>query len=191
MIAKIAEALPHDIALVEYRDAEKTISEISNVLKDRREGSDDMKGVSIFLMVMGLQRFRMLREEEDFGLASSASGGKSPAACFADILTDGPAEGIYSIVWCDTLSNLNRAVGRRLLREFESRVLFQMGATDSSELADTPAASRLGLYGALLFTQHDGAIEKFRPYARPDAAFIDELAGLVRKRMPAMEGRQG
>ena len=48
------------------------------------------------------------------------------------------AVGIHTIVWCDTLNNLNRAVDRQGIREFDLRVLFQMSNADSSNLIDTP-----------------------------------------------------
>src|SRR5690606_39288843 len=64
----------------------------------------------------------------------------------------------------DTVANLNRSLDRAAMREFEQRVLFQMGATDSSQLIDSPAASRLGLHRALLYSEESGLMEKFRPY---------------------------
>ena len=47
------------------------------------------------------------------------------------------------------------------------RVVFQMGANDSSTLMDTPIASRLGPQRAIYYTEDQGKIEKFRPYALP------------------------
>ncbi|MCX7805999.1 MAG: hypothetical protein N3A38_12525, partial [Planctomycetota bacterium] len=184
MLARTIAAFPHDMAIVEYRDASKTVLETAALLKARREGSAD-RNMRFFLAVLGLQRFRALREDEDLGFQAGGGGEESPARSFGEILAEGPGEGIHSIIWCDTLGNLNRTISRRMLREFEARVLFQMSATDSSELADTPAANRLGLYNAILFTQHDGAIEKFRPYAPPDAAFLEDIGRAVRARSGA------
>ena len=59
-------------------------------------------------------------------------------------MRDGPAVGVHCLMWCDTLINVNRAMDRALLRECTQRVLFQMSATDSSHLIDTPLASKLG-----------------------------------------------
>ncbi|MGD0088316.1 MAG: hypothetical protein ABSE73_00155, partial [Planctomycetota bacterium] len=95
---------------------------------------------------------------------------------------EGPNENLHSIVWCDKLPNLNRSINRKTLREFEMRVLFQMSANDSAELIDSPSANRLGLYNALLFTAQNGAIEKFRPYAPPDANLIAELGRALQAR---------
>ena len=46
--------------------------------------------------------------------------------------------GIHTLMWCDTYSTLNRLLDRQSLRNFEMRVLFQMNATDSSNLMDSP-----------------------------------------------------
>ena len=65
-----------------------------------------------------------------------------PSKHFATILRDGPPVGVHTIVWCDSLNNLNRTFDRQTLREFEIRVLFQMSANDSSTLIDIPAAEQ-------------------------------------------------
>jgi hypothetical protein len=61
--------------------------------------------------------------------------------------------GVHTIVWCDTLTNLNRSLDRRALREFAMRVVLQMSAEDSANLIDTPAASKLGPYRALFYSE--------------------------------------
>jgi hypothetical protein len=88
-------------------------------------------------------------------------------------LREGPAQGIHTIVWCDTLNNLNRAVDRQGIREFDLRVLFQMSNADSSNLIDTPQASKLGPNLALFYNEEEGRLEKFRPYAWPTPEFVD------------------
>ncbi len=49
---------------------------------------------------------------------------------------------IYALVWCDTVTSLNRSLERRALREFAMRVAFQMSAEDSANLLDLPLASK-------------------------------------------------
>ncbi len=85
--------------------------------------------------------------------------------------------GVHTIVWCDSLNNLNRTFDRQTLREFEIRVLFQMSANDSSTLIDNPAAGELGENRALFFSEEEGRMEKFRPYGLP----TDEWLGWVRE----------
>lgn len=106
----------------------------------------------------------------------AAQAAANPAQQFATIVRDGPDVGVHTLVWCDTVTNLNRALDRRLQREFTLRVALQMSAEDSSALLDTPAASKLGPHRALFYSEDEGRLEKFRPYGAPSAAW---LAGLM------------
>jgi len=49
------------------------------------------------------------------------------------------------------MTNVNRSLDRRALREFAVRVAFQMGTKDSANLLDSPPASKLGPYRTLLY----------------------------------------
>jgi len=62
------------------------------------------------------------------------------------------------------------------------RVLFQMSATDSSTLMDTPAASRLGRHRALFLEEEQERPEKFRPYGLPPAEWLTEACDAIRAR---------
>ena len=62
-----------------------------------------------------------------------------------------------------------------LLREFEMRVAFQMSAADSTNLLDTPAASRLRLHRGLFYNDDLGTTEKFRPYGPPSDEWLDKV----------------
>jgi hypothetical protein len=53
-----------------------------------------------------------------------------------------------------------------------------MSANDSSALMDTPVASKLGPLRAIFYTEDQGKLEKFRPYALPD---VDWLRGWRKK----------
>ena len=74
---------------------------------------------------------------------------------------------MHVVIATDTLTNLNRSVDRQGLREFDLRVLLQMGNNDSSNLIDSTAASKLGMHRALLYSEEAGTIEPFRPYSMP------------------------
>ena len=80
--------------------------------------------------------------------------------------------GVHTLVWCDSVNNLNRTFDRQGLKEFEIRVLFQMSANDSSSLIDSPAAGKLGANRALFFSEEENRIEKFRPYGLPDPKWL-------------------
>ena len=122
----------------------------------------------VYLLIYNLGRFRDLRKEDEFSFGGGDDGQPaSPAKQFAAILREGPALGIHTLIWCDTYSTLSRLVDRQGLRDFEMRVLFQMNPTDSSNLMDTPDASRLGVHRAIYYDDAQGRMEKFRPYGLP------------------------
>jgi hypothetical protein len=174
----LASSIPYDIEIADYRRANEMISDLAKQMKERQQpGTDASK--HIFFIVLGLEKFRMLRQEDEFNFSSSRDEGESPSKAFTDLLTEGPNAGIHTLIWCDTLSNLNRALSRKTLREFEMRVLFQLSQSDSSELIDSPAANRLGMYNALLYSAQSGQIEKFRPYATPDKDLIAEFGNMI------------
>ena len=64
---------------------------------------------------------------------------------------------------------------RAAMREFDNRILFQMSANDSSNLIDSPAANKLGFYRALAYSEEQGVLEKFRPYAVPSKTWLDHV----------------
>ena len=83
-----------------------------------------------------------------------------------------------TIVWCDTYSNATRWLSSQSLREFESRVAFHMNATDSSNLIDSPAASRLGPNRAIVYLADQGLQERFRPYGPPALQWLEHFGEL-------------
>src|SRR5262249_62188801 len=95
------------------------------------------------------------------------------------LLRDGSMVGIHLLIWCDALANAMRALDRQGLRECGQRVLFQMSANDSSQLLDTPIASRLGRNRALYSTEERPQPAKVRPYGLPSLTWLSELKGTV------------
>jgi hypothetical protein len=175
--AAAIDASKASVRRVAPEQAAKAIEELSAEVTRRQSG--EINSPPIFLFIDDLSRFRDLRKsDDDFGFSSfdrekPVSAGKR----FADVLRDGPAVGVHAIVWCDSYNNLDRWLGRQLLREFEMRVTFQMSAADSSNLIDTPAASRLGANRALLHLDDRGTTEKFRPYGPPTESWLRQLRG--------------
>jgi len=76
------------------------------------------------------------------------------------------------LVSVDTWGNVGRWIPRKMLSDFQMRVLFQMSGNDSAALIDTPAAGNLGLHRALLYNEAMGSLETFRPYARIELAIF-------------------
>jgi plasmid maintenance system antidote protein VapI len=178
IFADMPSMMPGDVQVPAWRDIERCIAEISTELaqrqKDRKPDSP-----AIFLVIYGLQRFRMLRKSDsDFGFSlGSADEEKKadPAKDFQEIIREGPALGIHVITWVDTMASIERTFDRSMLREFDQRILFQMSAADSSTLIDSVAANRLGFYRALLCSEEHGTIEKFRPYGLPKPAELERI----------------
>jgi hypothetical protein len=154
-----------------YRDCGTLLTEIATDL-ERRQQSNDSDSPS-YLLVHGLQRFRDLRRaDDDYGFGREDKT-VTPAQQFSHILREGAAFGVHVLAWCDSLTNAGRTVDRQGMREFEMKVLFQMSATDSGMLIDSPAASKLGLHRALFHSEERGQPEKFRPYGLPAAEWLD------------------
>jgi DNA segregation ATPase FtsK/SpoIIIE, S-DNA-T family len=123
------------------------------------------------------------KQEESFSFSTSDEPkGASADKLFADILREGPAMGIHVLAWCDTPASVERTLDRSSLREFDHRVLFQMSANDSSNLIDSPAANKLGFHRALAYSEEAGVMEKFRPYALPGKAWLDQARTRLRAR---------
>jgi uncharacterized ferredoxin-like protein len=173
---------------VDYRAVPQAIHEIAAEMV-RRQATEAANPPSIFIVVFGLQRYRALRKsEESFGFSSGDDAkpidtGKE----FADLMRDGPANGIHILTWIDTATALDRAVDRGSMRELDNRILFQMSATDSSNLIDSPAGNKLGVNRALAYSEEQGSMEKFRPYAVPNAKWLAE----VKEKLVAKCGASG
>jgi hypothetical protein len=82
---------------------------------------------------------------------------------------------MHVVSWVDTPANIDRTLDRTAMREFDYRVLFQMSANDSSNLIDSPAANKLGSNRALVYSEEQGTMEKFRPYALPDREWLERI----------------
>jgi hypothetical protein len=172
--SKIAGTAPEQIRLVRRGELGSTLAEIATEI-ERRQKKHEASETPMFLFVYGLQRFRELRKaEDDFSFSRRGEeAAPNPSKQFATIVREGPGVGVHTIIWCDTLNNVQRALERQGLRDFEMRVLFQMSASDSSNLIDSPAAGKLGLYRALFYSEEKGQPEKFRPYGLPNDAWLD------------------
>ncbi len=154
------------LTTVGVREVEQSMATIHTELQQRMQnGATDAK--TMFLVVNALHRYRYLRrDEDDYGFSmGSEDKPKTPAQILAELLKEGPTLGMHTIITTDTLANLNRSLDRQSIREFDMRVLLQMGANDSTNLIDMPDASRLGMHRALLYSEETGTIEPFRPYA--------------------------
>jgi hypothetical protein len=188
LLARLADVLPHRVRAAGWRDVPAVMAELADEL-DRRQKTPDSETSPMFLVLYGLQRFRDLRRsDDDFGFSRRDDEKASPAQQFISLLREGSSLGIHTLVWCDTMNNLQRALDRQSLREFDMRVLFQMGVADSSNLIDSPLAAKLGLHRALFYSEEQGRLEKFRPYGVPSDAWLAGVRKLLRGRSKVKSG---
>jgi DNA segregation ATPase FtsK/SpoIIIE, S-DNA-T family len=159
---------------------------LAEELKRRSNDGDAAEqgaGIPTFLVIYGLENFKKLRQEDEFAFsASEASEGPNPAVVLQALITEGPSHAIHLLLSCDSFNNISRFLGRKALSEFSTRVLFQMSASDSAALIDSPDAGTLGLHRALLYNDREGYSEVFRPYARPGNEWLEQVANLMRAR---------
>jgi hypothetical protein len=162
-------------AVVDRPELSAAVGELAAEL-DRRQKGETADRSPRFLLVHGLHRFRELRKpDEEYGFGRKGEKAANPGEQFAHILREGPPLGLHVIAWCDTLTNLQRAVDRQGLREFALRVLFQMSPADSSHLVDSPIASRLGRNRALYLEEGTERPEKFRPYGLAPGTWLRQV----------------
>jgi hypothetical protein len=172
---RVVAAIPHELIQVKPGDLPEVMGKLGEELKQRADEELSAKAPETFELINGLQNFKKLRQEDEFGLGGGDDGAQ-PSAVLANLISEGPARGFHVIAACDTYNNVTRFLGRKALSEFESRVLFQMSASDSASLIDEPDASKLGLHRALYYNDREGYTETFRPYALPGNEWIEEAA---------------
>ena len=188
-LERVIRALPHPVTPAGNSNLVETMGALADELKRRAAGESQTGGAApeTFVLIHGLQNFKKLRQEDEFSFSAGDSGAPNPAAILQTLISDGPAHGIHVIATCDTYNNVNRFLGRKMLAEFEMRVLFQMSASDSASLVESPEASTLGLHRALLYNDREGYTEIFRPYARPGNEWLEEVG----RALGGTGGRQG
>jgi hypothetical protein len=175
-LGQLKGVIPHPATNVSWRDLPEVLAGLAAEIERRRnDAAADQTPTYIF--VYDLQRFRELRKADDDFSFSRSDDDKpaAPSKLFVDILREGPPVGVHTIVWCDSVNNMNRTFDRQGMKEFENRILFQMSANDSSTLIDSPAASKLGENRALYFSEEENRIEKFRPYGVPEPRWMESV----------------
>jgi S-DNA-T family DNA segregation ATPase FtsK/SpoIIIE len=189
-LSRFAGVAPHPVQSGAWREVPVMLNELADEV-DRRQKDHDTEAPSIYLFVYGLHRFRDLRKaDDDFGFSRRGEEKPNPSKQFLTILREGPPVGVHTIVWCDSVNNVNRSLDRAGLREFEMRVLFQMSAADSSNLIDSPVANKLGLHRALFHSEDRGQPEKFRPYGIPGEGWMEMVRERLRGRAVVEAERQ-
>lgn len=160
---------PDDVptVLAEQLAAIQTRMSLEYALAAQRQGQpqDDR---ATFLILYGLQAL----VSEDAGIVGAA---EQALDSVMSLLREGPDIGIHSLAWCDRLFSLNSVLGWQALRHFSMRAVGQLVAEDSETLIEASDAERLAPNQMLLFDKRTGRCERFKPYALPAVAWIDDL----------------
>ena len=176
---RVVESIDTPIQRIAPNTVASFVEQIHGELKSRETATAPRSPV--VLLVENISRFRDLRrDEDDFGFGGVGGfGSEKPAmSCakmFAEILRDGPPLGIHTLIWSDTWNNATRWLSNQSIREFELRIAFRMNPNDSTNMIDSPAASRLQANRAILYRDDVGTTEKFRPYGEPSQAWLSEI----------------
>ncbi|HUG20542.1 MAG TPA: FtsK/SpoIIIE domain-containing protein, partial [Planctomycetaceae bacterium] len=173
---EIVDRLPGPISWANPANVEDRLKELSAEL-DRRKDDPAANPPAICVFVLDVSQFRQLKKsDDDFGFGGfDKEKTVSSSKRFGDLLREGPASGIHFVVWANSYNNVDRWLGRPMLKEFEYRIAFQMSGTDSSNLIESPAANRLGVNRAVLYRDDVGSTEKFRPYGPPSDVWLEQI----------------
>ncbi|MEO0416609.1 MAG: ATP-binding protein, partial [Verrucomicrobiota bacterium] len=168
----LKEAITWTRGTIETPDANamgNRINELAAEMKQKSDGSLEIGDQTTFIVVLGLQKYKKLRYEEDFSFSLDDDGGDAkPSDSLNELITDGPGLGYHVILSIDTYNNVNRCLSRKATSEFEKKILFQMSANDSASLIDSGKASDLGMNRAIYYNEPTGVAETFRPFAQPE-----------------------
>jgi hypothetical protein len=170
----LSEALPHESRVVRRRQVPEAVKQVLQEV-EARQAQNGAPATNLFFVIIGLQRSRELRKDED------DFGSESPADDVMKILRDGPEVGVHTLVWCDTPAGIVRTLGRKAIAEFGLRVAGVMGNDDSQTLIDDSAAAKIDRpHRMLLFDEEQpGVLEKFRPFAIPRKNWVEKLGATL------------
>ncbi len=175
-LQRVLDDTDHPYNFSNWRQTPDVMNMVAQEL-ERRKVDRISDAPPVFVFIQALHRFRDLRRsDDDFSFSMDEDASITPDKQLKELLREGPVHGMHVIAWCDTVNNMERVFDRQSLRELANRVLFQMSATDSATLIDSPAAANLGMHRALLYRDELAQTEKFRPYAMPEAPILELLA---------------
>jgi energy-coupling factor transporter ATP-binding protein EcfA2 len=176
---------PH-VRFIEPIGLKEELSRLRDTLHQRQD-DPSLSAKPVFLIVNDLARLRDLRKSDDDygfgGFGSSERETPSPTKVLAELLRDGPAVGIHTILWTDGSISLGHSTDRSALNEFGTIVIYQTTAAESTHFLDHVAASRLDRTQALLVRPSENESFKIRPYAQVEPELWREWSDAIRCRV--------
>ncbi|RYX83575.1 DNA translocase FtsK [bacterium] len=188
MLEQVVQGLPHKAKMLTTRSLPQTLNDIARLV-DERVKNEITGGEAIFLVLNGLHRPRDLRREEGGNYRNYSfeeTPTKNSGDSLAQIVRDGPEVGVHTLAWADTVASLERVVSRRELVEWQYRVVFPMGASESNTLLDSSVAAKLQHPFAFFYDEDRASqLEKFNPYGVPNSDWIQTTLATLRQRSNA------
>jgi hypothetical protein len=139
----------------------------------------------VYFIILGLQRSRDIRKE-DGGFRSYNATEPSASDLVGLMLRDGPESGVHVLSWCDTTANATRALGRAGIEDFGIRVGGAMPFEEARDFLNVSSGSegRFDKPHRAIFVDEEkpGLVQKFIPYAVPDANWLNGIVTSMQRR---------
>jgi len=184
-LKSLAEGLPLDLKFIEPTRLKAELTQLWENLHARQDDPQQALTPLLF-MLNDIARLRDLRKsDDDFGFGGFGSSTPAPPSAtkmLGEILRDGPAVGIHTILWTDGSVSLQHTTERTALNEFGTLIVFQTTAGESTHFLDNVSASRLDRTQALLVRPAEGESVKIRPYGKVEPELWLEWSAKLAKR---------
>jgi len=181
----VAQIMKKNVVYGKKRKMPEIMSEIHEILEKRinKEGESLSENQSVYLIIYGLQRARDLEPNDNlsFDISDDSPDMPEPSEIFPKIILEGSEFGIHTLIWCDTVSNMNRVFDRRSERQFDMRIVFQMSEDDAMNIIDSPSAAKLGTNRAFYYSEEEANLEKFRPFSLGTEEWIKKVTHSLNK----------
>jgi len=176
--------VPHQVHSISRRTLEEKLRELAAMVQERHK-NNDVVHASCYLIMLGLQRARELRQEQGSGLRGGRDGSlASVNELFRMILKDGAEVGVHVAAWSDSGKALSQVVPRGNIGLFEMRVAMTMSEDDSHGLINCSEAKNLSGSQALLFDEERPAeLRRFRPYQTPPPEWLQQIGRKLNARL--------
>ena len=171
-LGEIAARFPRQIKRVAGRLAAEMINDTYKVLQDRKRGRAD-KAERLFLMIFGMDSLNVLRPD----MAGEEDGELSLNQKLLQILKDGPALGINSILWARSYAGFKSVLEFRHLNQcFNKRIYFDEEADAETVLGIAKSMRELE-EKSVLYRDMDRAVPNaFRVFELPTADWLESVA---------------
>lgn len=176
--------VPHQVHTISRQMLEEKLREFAAKVQERHKNTDNAYP-AFYLIMLGLQRARELKQEQNSSLRNSREPNQtSTNEAFRTILKDGAEVGVHVTAWSDSYKALSQIVSRGNIGHFEMRVAMTMTEDDSHALINCSEAKTLSGSQALLFDEERPAeLRRFRPYQIPAEDWLQEFNRTLRARL--------